>query len=273
MYYNIIRRKSYHTYSSSKFYAKMYIGRCGFYFKFSIRRTKEQVHVFLFFGQRKILLYSLSNKIPGTDKVRTWCFTCVQTALFAFHFLTLPSPHTPRAHYFTPSHPFVLPQQFVNHVCNSQQLSNKALLTGHLAFRHDHAHAHARHFSEDSSAKSGADSACTGVSSKGHQDSRYCGCAGIPDGEASGSGGSGPEAFFPRCWDVRDGGITSLLKAFAVSAAAALLRRAVEADVREYSIFVHVILVHECEEQRTRQHAHSTCLTARLHGKYTTMYV
>lgn len=199
-------------------------------------------------------------------------YTYAQTALFAFPFLTYHHPTRPRAHYFTPSHPFVLPQ-FVNHVCNSQQLSNKALLTGHLAFRHDHAHAHARHFSEDSSAKSGADSACTGVSSKRLQGSRCCGCAGVPDGEASGRGGSGPEAFFPRCWDVRDGGVASLLKAFAVSAAAALLRRAVEADVREYSIFVHVILVHECEEKITRQNAHSTCLTARLHGKHTAMYV
>ncbi|CAM9856365.1 unnamed protein product, partial [Laminaria digitata] len=124
--------------------------------------------------------------------------------------------------------------QFVNHVCNSQQLSNKALLTGHLAFRHEHAHAHARQFSGSSSAKSGADSAFTDpeyVPSKTRQDSRCCCCcAGVPDEETSGGGGSGPEAFFPRCWDVSDGGVTSLLKAFAVSAAAALLRRAVEAD-------------------------------------------
>lgn len=121
-------------------------------------------------------------------------------------------------------------------MCNSQQLSNKALLTGHLAFRHEHAHAHARQFSGSSSAKSGADSAFTNpeyVPSKTRQDSRCCCCAGVPDEEASGGGGIGPEAFFPRCWDLSDGGVTSLLKGFAVSAAAALLRRAVEADVRE----------------------------------------
>lgn len=106
------------------------------------------------------------------------------------------------------------------------------MLTGHLAFRHDHTHAHTRHFPQDSMAKSSAISSCADVSSKGRQDSRWCSCASVPDDEASGRGGGGPEAFFPRCWDVHDGEFTSLLKAFAVSAAVALLRRAVEADVR-----------------------------------------
>lgn len=42
-----------------------------------------------------------------------------------------------------------------------------------------------------------------------------------------------PELFFPRCWDVsKDGGVASLLKAFAVSAAVALLRSFVAGEVR-----------------------------------------
>lgn len=44
---------------------------------------------------------------------------------------------------------------------------------------------------------------------------------------------SHPEGFFPRCWDVSDDGdgACSLLKAFAVSAAVALLRTAVKDEV------------------------------------------
>lgn len=190
------------------------------------------MHVPLFFGQRKILLHSLSEKTPVLVLyVRPWystyCPVCVS-------FSGLPSPHDPGTCRATPLVSSFVSPQFVNHVCNSQQLSNKALLTGHLAFRQDHTHAHARHFPEDSMAKSSADSACADVSSKGRQDSRWCRCAGAPDDEAPGREGGGPEAFFPRCWDVRDGGFTSLLKAFVVSAATALLRRAVEADVRYF---------------------------------------
>ena len=179
------------------------------------------------------------------DRLKTSCRISLhqKNTHQASHFFFLVY-HSPSAHH-TPLNPFPRPfvsRQFVNHVCNSQQLSNKALLTGHLAFRHTHAHAQvqSRQFSEGSVAESGADSARSGpafVSSKGHQGSRCscaCCCAGVPDDESSGGrGGSGPEVFFPRCWDVRDGGVASLLKAFAVSAAAALLRRAVEAEVRE----------------------------------------
>lgn len=45
-----------------------------------------------------------------------------------------------------------------------------------------------------------------------------------------------PEAFFPRCWDVGDDdGFPSMLKAFVVSAAVALLRRAVTTEVISFN--------------------------------------
>lgn len=48
--------------------------------------------------------------------------------------------------------------------------------------------------------------------------------------------GVNPETFFPRCWDVNNGDISSLLQGFAVSAAVALLRRFVQGEVRVASL-------------------------------------
>ncbi|CAM9511830.1 unnamed protein product, partial [Discosporangium mesarthrocarpum] len=79
--------------------------------------------------------------------------------------------------------------QFVNHLRNSQELSNKACLVAHLGFYQRH-----------------------------HQ---------IFIGSGSGRHPfDDPGTFFPRSWDLSTEGGTSLLRAFAVSASVALLRQA-----------------------------------------------
>lgn len=131
--------------------------------------------------------------------------------------------------------------QFVNHVYNSQQLSNKALLAGHLAYRHDHYRRQrqlqaSRQYSE---AREDPSNSC------GHDHhSKAVGDPGVAAAETTAASRPGleaavdteitnPEAFFPRCWDVSDDGdgVCSILKAFAVSAAVALLRTAVKTEV------------------------------------------
>lgn len=125
--------------------------------------------------------------------------------------------------------------QFVNHVYNSQQLSNKALLAGHLAYRNYH---HRRRLQQLRAHQQCSEDRGDPSNSGGHDD-HSC--------EAAGPGAAGvsrpgleealetritnPEAFFPRCWDVSDDGdgVCSMLKAFAVAAAVALLRMAVKA--------------------------------------------
>ena len=125
----------------------------------------------------------------------------------------------------------------MNHVYNSQQLSNKALLAGHLAYRHDHnrrqqqlrarrqhsegrSHRSNRCRHSDHSDGAGGPGALAAENRRGLE-------AGLEAEIAD------PEAFFPRCWDVSDDGdgVCSLLKGFAVSAAVALLRTAVKAEV------------------------------------------
>ncbi|CAM9665356.1 unnamed protein product, partial [Choristocarpus tenellus] len=89
--------------------------------------------------------------------------------------------------------------QYINHLKNSQQLSNKALLASHLGFRQ-------RIHVEDH---------VDGVDGKGSHP---------PAIVRVGNGGPcDPDNFFPRCWDLKTAGATSLLRAFAVSASVSLL--------------------------------------------------
>lgn len=94
--------------------------------------------------------------------------------------------------------------KFVNHVFNSHQLSNKALLAGHLQFHQCH------YFVEDSD-KYVDGGQCVEGQVQGHVE---------------------PDMFFPRCWDVSNGGLPSLLRAFAVSGAIALIRDYIQSEVR-----------------------------------------
>lgn len=126
----------------------------------------------------------------------------------------------------------------MNHLYNSQQLSNKALLAGHLAYRHDHhrGRQQLRARLQCSEGRGDLSNSC------GHDD-YSCRAAGpgaaaaaeIRPGleEALETKITNPEAFFPRCWDVSDDadGVCSMLKAFAAAAAVALLRTAVKAEV------------------------------------------
>ncbi|CAM9997159.1 unnamed protein product [Ectocarpus sp. 4 AP-2014] len=153
-------------------------------------------------------------------------------------------------------------EKFVNHVFNSQQLSNKALLTCHLAFQHDHQRRQQQQQQQQqrqqllegpggSEHGGGVDSVFSspfawsapgrGVSdSNGPSQGQACNNASDPIPPTAAATAwkasfqaADPEAFFPRCWDVSDNGdgVCSMLRAFAVSAAVALLRTAVNAEV------------------------------------------
>lgn len=156
----------------------------------------------------------------------------------------------------------------MNHAFNSQQLSNKALLAGHLAFQHhyyqqQHHHHHqppAFYIPEAGVDKqpaqqggvattsaafrgvsSDSDTSCQHVihdddvvrsSSSSSQQGRHPPAAVVAD---SGALAINPDVFFPRCCDVSEGGgVSSMLRAFAVSAAVALLRRAANDEVRDH---------------------------------------
>lgn len=141
--------------------------------------------------------------------------------------------------------------QFVNHVFNSHQLSNKALLTGHLGFQHDHLRRLRQPqelFDAPAAPICGADSTEFRSSSSSPSSSRGEGCSETnrrnasdlpPSATAAFEGAldaANPESFFPRCWDVSDDsdGLSSMLRGFAVSAAVALLRTAVQAQARRF---------------------------------------
>ncbi|CAM9199075.1 unnamed protein product [Scytosiphon promiscuus] len=127
--------------------------------------------------------------------------------------------------------------QFINHVFNSQQLSNKALLTGHLGFQYEHLR-RLRQPQQLLEAPAAHCSPCSQFSKgeKGLSESPfYASDPAQPATAASGDildDAANPECFFPRCWDVSDDGdgLCSALRAFAVSAGVALLRTAVNAQ-------------------------------------------
>lgn len=137
--------------------------------------------------------------------------------------------------------------QFVNHVYNSQQLSNKALLAGHLAYRHDHHRRRQQQLREHQQCSKGRvdpSNSCGNVNYS--YSAGFAGAAAAIAVVAAAAENNRPvleaafeteifipEAFFPRCWNVSDDGdgVCSMLKAFAVSAAVALLRTAVKAEV------------------------------------------
>ena len=112
--------------------------------------------------------------------------------------------------------------QFVNHVFNSQQLSNKALLVDHLAFQH-HIIQHQSHGSF--LPEPNADSLC--LTPNGD---RINGCGDLVE-KIDIDSTVDPEAFFPRCFNMEGGAVSALVDAFVVSASVALLRKSLEAEV------------------------------------------
>ncbi|CAM9733415.1 unnamed protein product [Ascophyllum nodosum] len=111
--------------------------------------------------------------------------------------------------------------QFVNHVFNSQQLSNKALLVDHLAFQH-HIIQHQSHGSF--LPEPNADSLC--LTPNGD---RINGCGDLVE-KIDIDSTVDPEAFFPRCFNMEGGAVSALVDAFVVSASVALLRKSLEAE-------------------------------------------
>lgn len=136
--------------------------------------------------------------------------------------------------------------QFVNHVLNSQQLSNKVLLNQHLAFHQHHHHQHRDHMQTYFDENNGnmVEASVAGGTTKAKSPALQSDVdfhTLIPngrqrnsdDGTGSGDfdivGNAKPEVFFPRCWNVSDDeGVSSLLKMFSVSASVALLRSVVD---------------------------------------------
>lgn len=112
--------------------------------------------------------------------------------------------------------------QFVNHVFNSQQLSNKALLADHLAFQHDRLR---KQHLDGSRTKPCAGPPCL-ANGRGRTNVRN-----KLEWETDVGSMMNSEAFFPRCFNMQDEALSALVEAFIVSAAAALLRRIVQGKV------------------------------------------
>lgn len=128
-------------------------------------------------------------------------------------------PSFPRINVIQDRIPF---SQFVNHVFNSQQLSNKALLADHLAFQHDRR-------GKQCLDGSGTEP-CAGLFFLAPGCERTKGRNKLEKNTHEGST-MNPDAFFPRCFNMQDGALSGLIEAFIVSAAAALLRRIIQGKV------------------------------------------
>lgn len=125
----------------------------------------------------------------------------------------------------------------MNHVFNSQQLSNKALLAGHLAFHRNLEIAGEGDGDDDGNDDGDEDDdednkgdACDELGRLDHQE---------------------PGSFFPSCWDVSSGQpqLSSLSGGFAVSAAVALVRDFLHEEVSVRNKFGPEASSARCDEE------------------------
>lgn len=119
--------------------------------------------------------------------------------------------------------------KFVNHLFNSQQLSNKALLAGHLAFYQYH-HAASKRGNMTLGSAYAEDAVTWPSQFVSH--ARHDGTCRVTNDEVHREISDEPDTFFPRCWDVSSGRLSSLLRAFGIAAAVALLRNLANDEVR-----------------------------------------